>query len=307
MGTVRYNVINGQVISENRGGVIRDYIPDALGNTVALMDNTGTLTDTFDYFPSGTVAARTGTNPTPFQWNGGSGYFTDSSTRKYVRARNYFNSTGRWGSQDPIGFKAGDFNLYRYVNNNVINVVNPSGLACKGYSIKGELIGNGCRFDAGLIRSGYSSGVQWNFTWLVPKSGNYLDCWVVQYLRSDTSPGLSINRDDLLGWPYPSSCITVGNPKKCYQSDSPGISGSCFGSGRFCNAKWMFTFLTCLCGTEGKLQCIGWKIDYELTNGVWTSCSASKLTKLPYLPKDVCKKTGGISGGTPGGMGGGRH
>jgi hypothetical protein len=66
MGTVRYTVVNGQVISENRNGVRRDYIPHALGNTAALMDSTGTLTDTFKYFPSGTVSARTGTTPTPF-------------------------------------------------------------------------------------------------------------------------------------------------------------------------------------------------------------------------------------------------
>ncbi len=36
-----YTVVNGEVLSENRDGVKRDYIPDALGNTIALMDSTG--------------------------------------------------------------------------------------------------------------------------------------------------------------------------------------------------------------------------------------------------------------------------
>ena len=40
MGTVRYTVVNGQVLSENRNGVERDYVTDSLGNTVALLDNT---------------------------------------------------------------------------------------------------------------------------------------------------------------------------------------------------------------------------------------------------------------------------
>jgi hypothetical protein len=36
--------------------------------------------------------------------------------------------TGRWTSRDPLGFDAGDSNLYRYVNNNPQNGVDPSGL-----------------------------------------------------------------------------------------------------------------------------------------------------------------------------------
>lgn len=102
--TVCYTVVNGQVMSENRGGVERDYIPDALGNTIALMDNTGTKTDTFTYFPFGKVASRTGTTATPFQWNGGSGYFQDSGSRAYVRARTMYTNLARWSKQDPIGF-----------------------------------------------------------------------------------------------------------------------------------------------------------------------------------------------------------
>ncbi len=36
--------------------------------------------------------------------------------------------TGRWLSPDPIGFKGGDTNLYRYVHNRPVNRVDPSGL-----------------------------------------------------------------------------------------------------------------------------------------------------------------------------------
>jgi RHS repeat-associated protein len=36
---------------------------------------------------------------------------------QYNHARYYDPATGRWISQDPMGFAAGDSNLYRYVNN----------------------------------------------------------------------------------------------------------------------------------------------------------------------------------------------
>ena len=40
----------------------------------------------------------------------------------------YYNpDTGRFLSEDPIGFLGGDANLYRYVGNNSLNYVDPSG------------------------------------------------------------------------------------------------------------------------------------------------------------------------------------
>jgi RHS repeat-associated protein len=47
---------------------------------------------------------------------------------QYNRARWYDNSVGRWMSEDPIGFAAGDHNLYRYVSNASTNATDPSGL-----------------------------------------------------------------------------------------------------------------------------------------------------------------------------------
>ena len=50
---VAYTVLDGEIISENRGGVERDYVPDPLGSTVALLDNTQAQTDTFTTWPLG--------------------------------------------------------------------------------------------------------------------------------------------------------------------------------------------------------------------------------------------------------------
>jgi RHS repeat-associated protein len=47
------------------------------------------------------------------------------------RARWYEPATGRFVNEDPSGFKGGDANLFRYVGNDPVNQVDPSGLAAK--------------------------------------------------------------------------------------------------------------------------------------------------------------------------------
>ena len=128
MATTRYTVIDGEILSENRAGIKRDYVPDPLGSTLALIDNTQTQTDTFSYYPYGEVASRTGTTATPFQYLGTLGYYQDNSGRTYVRARVLDTAHGRWMTQDPIGFDGGDWNLYRYVGNRPNTMTDSTGL-----------------------------------------------------------------------------------------------------------------------------------------------------------------------------------
>jgi RHS repeat-associated protein len=49
----------------------------------------------------------------------------NSLTKNWVC--NYNPSTGRFLSEDPIGFSSGDVNLYRYVSNGPFNKNDPSG------------------------------------------------------------------------------------------------------------------------------------------------------------------------------------
>ena len=50
----------------------------------------------------------------------------------YYRARWYDAAVGRFIGKDPIGFSAGDANLYRYCGNGPVNFVDPSGLVKDG-------------------------------------------------------------------------------------------------------------------------------------------------------------------------------
>ncbi|NMC19896.1 MAG: RHS repeat-associated core domain-containing protein, partial [Thermogutta sp.] len=54
--------------------------------------------------------------------------FDQDSRLRYNLNRWYDSSVGRWLSEDPIGFAAGDGNLYRYVRNNVAVWGDPLGL-----------------------------------------------------------------------------------------------------------------------------------------------------------------------------------
>ena len=97
------------MIAEKRGGVRRQYVPDPLGSTVALLDNAQARTDTFQYWPYGEEASRTGTTATPFRFAGKARYYRDSATRTYVRARHLDIRAGRWASEDPIGYMGLEF------------------------------------------------------------------------------------------------------------------------------------------------------------------------------------------------------
>jgi RHS repeat-associated protein len=55
---------------------------------------------------------------------------------QYNRARYYDSATGRWIGQDPLGFDAGDSNLYRYVNNQPTQEIDPSGLQAEDRGVR---------------------------------------------------------------------------------------------------------------------------------------------------------------------------
>ena len=56
--------------------------------------------------------------------------FDSETNLYYYRARYYDPSIGRFITRDPIGFDGGDYNLYAYVENNSVNLVDPMGTTC---------------------------------------------------------------------------------------------------------------------------------------------------------------------------------
>ncbi len=126
-------------------------------------DSFGRLIREVDYNASGTVIANNDAAAvdTIFGYTGRD--FDSDTGLQYNRARWYDPQTGRWLSQDPIGFAAGDANLYRYVGNGSTNATDPSGLWEEPkLDTKGRYVsGGGWDFNGMTVVNGYEVRSNW--------------------------------------------------------------------------------------------------------------------------------------------------
>jgi RHS repeat-associated protein len=122
-------------------------LADRLGSIDLLTDGDGVVVDkrTFDSF--GRVLSQT--NPSvSFRYGYTARELDLESGLSYYRARYYDSNVGRFISVDPMGFEAGDTNLYRYVGNNSTNANDPSGefWHILGGAAIGAVVGGGMSF-----------------------------------------------------------------------------------------------------------------------------------------------------------------
>ena len=102
---------------------------DAIGSTKALTDETGAVTDTYQYDAWGNQISTTGSSENPFRWVGKLGYYWDAELGTYyIRRRTYQPQNARWLSEDLLLFHHGILNAYVYVYNSSTRKVDPSGL-----------------------------------------------------------------------------------------------------------------------------------------------------------------------------------
>jgi RHS repeat-associated protein len=103
------------------------YLTDRQGSVrdIDKADGTAVL-DHLDYDGWGNVTYESNSaNGDRYKWTGRE--WDAAVSLQYNRARYYDPATGRWTSQDPLGFDAGDSNLYRYVKNAPTDASDPSG------------------------------------------------------------------------------------------------------------------------------------------------------------------------------------
>ena len=74
------------------------------------------------------------------------------------RARYYNPALQRFVSEDPIGFRGRDVNLYRYVWNNPLNLRDPRGLWGGGASLGGSFFGGECSDEGSGVSGSVSVG-----------------------------------------------------------------------------------------------------------------------------------------------------
>jgi RHS repeat-associated protein len=149
MGTLIERYLYGDstdsVLAVERDGTISWSLGDRQGSVVDLVDEGGTVLNHFVYDSFG---SRTQASGVEFRY-GYTGRELDAETGLYYyRARYYDPTVGRFISEDPMGFGAGDTNLYRYVGNNATNYTDPTGMTISGW---GEDLLNGAdQFAAGF-------------------------------------------------------------------------------------------------------------------------------------------------------------
>jgi len=160
------------------GGVLQTgdrlyYLTDANQNVTAVTNNAGVVQERYDYDAYGkvTIYDAAWANPTTTSAVGNTllfaGQDVDVATGlQYSRARWYSSSIGGFISRDPLGLVAGDFNVYRYVGNNPVIYVDPSGLMSLGARVAtgataGAVTGaaTGAVAGGGAMMSGIMGGV----------------------------------------------------------------------------------------------------------------------------------------------------
>jgi RHS repeat-associated protein len=133
----RYTTVSGSyyepwVHVKYAAGDSRFPLYDAIGTARALVNDSYTVTDTFELDTFGRQVSATGSTPNAYKFGGAWGYRTEGSGLEQLGARFYWPEVGRFVSQDPIG---DGMNWYAYVNNRPTKSVDPSGLAA-GQSLR---------------------------------------------------------------------------------------------------------------------------------------------------------------------------
>lgn len=105
---------------------------DHLGSPVSATNSSGSVLWREHYLPFGEKITEASANRDD---EGFTGHVDDAATGlTYMQARYYDPVTGRFLSSDPVGFAEGGpsyFNRYAYVENDPVNMIDPSGLYCE--------------------------------------------------------------------------------------------------------------------------------------------------------------------------------
>lgn len=126
------NLVNGKVddlFTRTDAAGTRCLLSSHLRSALGLTDDNGALLTQYTYEPFGqtTVTGTASTNS--FQYTGRE---NDETGLYFYRARYYSPLLQRFISEDPIGFRGGDTNLYAYVKNDPLNSFDPLGLQEQG-------------------------------------------------------------------------------------------------------------------------------------------------------------------------------
>ena len=149
-----YIFFNGQRIARrDSGGAIHYYFSDQLGSHAVVENATATTCEQdIDYFPYGgqqTDYCSGGGVAQNYKFSGKERASASESSLDYFGARHYASSLGRFMVPDPAGMSVADasnpqsWNLYAYVLNNPLSLIDPDGLDCAYLNDDGDGLDKG--------------------------------------------------------------------------------------------------------------------------------------------------------------------
>ena len=106
------------------------YHTDHQGSVRAITDEAGNVVNEYSYDAYGNAEVAVETVLQRFRYT--ARFFDAETNLYYYRARHYDAGTGRFNQEDPLHFGAGDLNVHRYVANNPVNFVDPTGMTVVG-------------------------------------------------------------------------------------------------------------------------------------------------------------------------------
>jgi RHS repeat-associated protein len=172
-GTIRAKNVYGRDVDEilmrtdyliNTSGQTYYYQCDHEGSITHLTDGAGVVLETYRYDAFGAVTMRDGggglisasNHDNRFMFTGRE-YLSQFGIYEY-RARAYHPGIGRFVSEDPKGFDAGDYNLFRYCHNDPEDLTDPMGLEIITVSDEVDMVSRGgldlLHFEARMARHG---------------------------------------------------------------------------------------------------------------------------------------------------------
>jgi RHS repeat-associated protein len=121
-------VLSGQSIDQHfalthSSGKVEYGLTDAINSTTIAVDQTGTVRARLIFEPFGQLTLIG--EAYPFQFTGRTAAI---GGLYYYRARDYEPTSGRFVSEDPLGFLDVGLNLYRYASNNPVRYGDPTGM-----------------------------------------------------------------------------------------------------------------------------------------------------------------------------------
>ena len=116
----------GEVFARTDSSGMMTPLHDALGSTIGLVNSTGAIATQYTYQPFGESTVTGTANANPFQF---AGMEHDGTGLYHTLKRYYSPGLQRFLSEDPLGLAGGDTNVFAYVHNDPVNMVDPLGLS----------------------------------------------------------------------------------------------------------------------------------------------------------------------------------